>query len=317
MDNRGEARDGRGRPLCKTVQGFILGRIGIIGAAIVLLLTQSVTRLEFSQGFRLRRPVLASTFRRSIWTAARPVLINGCESQGEALPVHRLPILLAALLVFASACSRQVSGERPIADYDKTTGRLRRIEFDANKNGKNDAVGFMDGTQILRVELDLDENGKVERWDFYGHDHELEKVGFSGRNDGVMDSVAFYQPDGVVSRIELSSKRDGTFNRVEFYKHGSLDRSEEDTDGDRRPDKWETYRPNSGAGPNEPGYAIASVAFDDSKRGTPNRRLVYGESGTIARVEMDPDGTGTFTSVNRSNNHNSSPLMAGNDRHKP
>ncbi|MSO30074.1 MAG: hypothetical protein EXQ48_03905 [Acidobacteria bacterium] len=131
-----------------------------------------------------------------------------------------------------------------MVDYDKTTGRLRRIEFDANKNGKNDTVGFMDGTQILRVELDLDENGKVERWDFYGPDQKLEKVGFSSRNDDLMDSVAFYQPDGVVARIELSPKRDGTFNRIEFYKHGSLDHSEEDADGDGRPDKWETYRPS-------------------------------------------------------------------------
>ena len=42
--------------------------------------------------------------------------------------------------------------------------------FDGKAIGKNDAVSYMDGTRILRVELDLTGNGKVDRWDLYGPD---------------------------------------------------------------------------------------------------------------------------------------------------
>ena len=88
----------------------------------------------------------------------------------------------------------------------------------------------------------------------------------------------------------MSTKRDGRFNRVEFYEAGALVRSEEDTNGDGRPDKWETYRRNTDKTPNEPPYVIASVAFDDSGRGTPQRRLVYSEDGRSVRVEYPSAG---------------------------
>jgi hypothetical protein len=202
--------------------------------------------------------------------------------------------LVFALVAAATACSRQPVGEQPRAEYDPATGRLRRLAYDANRNGRNDAVSIMDGTRILRIELDLDENGKVDRWDFYREDRTLDKVGLSRLNDGVMDSQAFYGADGTLQRIEVSTGRDGRFNRVEFYEAGALVRSEEDASGDGRPDKWETYRPNPGAPAGEPAYAIASAAFDDTGRGTPQRRFVYGHKGQIARVEVDPDGDGQF-----------------------
>ena len=221
------------------------------------------------------------------------------ERSFALLPPPGLPstlkptILTCALLIAAAGCSRP-SGDRPHAEYDPTSGRLRRLAYDANRNGRNDAVSIMDGTHIHRIELDLDENGKVDRWDFYREDRSLEKVGLSRLNDGVMDSQAFYAADGSLQRIEASTRRDGRFNRVEFYEAGALIRSEDDGNGDGRADKWETYRPNPGAPVGEPTYAIASAAFDDLGRGTPQRRFFYGENGRIARVEVDPDGDGRF-----------------------
>jgi hypothetical protein len=155
------------------------------------------------------------------------------------------------------------------------------------RNGRHDTVSIMDGARIYYVELDIDENGKADRWDFY-RGHTLERVGYSRLNDGVMDSQILYGPDSTVGRIELSTGRDGRFNRVEWYHAGVLTRSEEDTDGDDRPDKWATYRPNAGAGPNEPPYTIASVAFDDSGDGVPRRRVVYDANGR-SRVEIYSD----------------------------
>ena len=207
-------------------------------------------------------------------------------------PGYTLLVVLA--LGAAGACSRAPAGERPVADYDQGTGRLRRIAFDANKNGRNDTVSYMDGTRIIRVELDLDENGKVERWDFYRPDGKLEKVGFASRNDSVMDSQAFYEPAGVLQRIEISTKRDGRFDRTEFYEKNVLVRSQDDSNADGRPDKWDYYTPRPDHGPGEPAYAISATAFDDSGSGRPERRFVYGPKGSIARVEFDRDGSGNW-----------------------
>lgn len=192
-------------------------------------------------------------------------------------------LVLAATLAGTAACSPAAVHELPKADYDPDTGRLRRLSLDLDQNGRHETVSIMDGARIDYVEIDADENGKTDRWDFY-RDHTLERVGVSRLNDGVMDSQIVYGTDDKVARIELSTGRDGRFNRIEWYEAGVLIRSEEDTDGDDRPDKWETYRPNVGAGPNEPPYTIASIAFDDSGKGVPGRRVVYEPDGR-SRVE--------------------------------
>ena len=202
----------------------------------------------------------------------------------------------ATALLVSLACS---SGDRPRADYDQQTGRLQRLEYDANRNGRNDAVSVMDGTRIHRIELDLDENGKAERWDFYREDRTLEKVGFSRRNDGVMDAQAFYDSRGSVERMLISTRRDGQFDRTEFYEAGVLTRSEDDSNGDGRADKWETYRPNPNAPAGEPAYAITSAAFDDTGVGRPQRRFHFGDNGRIALVEVDPDGDGKWQTQSR------------------
>jgi hypothetical protein len=195
-------------------------------------------------------------------------------------------LVLAATLVATAACSPAAVAEGPQADYDPETGRLRRLTLDLDQDGRHDAVSIMDGARIDHVEIDADENGKADRWDFY-RDHTLDRVGFSRLNDGVMDSQVVYGTDDKVTRIDISTGRDGRFNRVEWYEAGVLTRSEEDTDGDGHPDKWETYRPNVGAGPNEPPYTIASVAFDDSGTGVPRRRVVYEPDGR-SHVETYP-----------------------------
>lgn len=200
-----------------------------------------------------------------------------------------------------AGCSRAPAGEAPRLEYDKASGRLTKVVYDANKNGTNDSTSYMDGTRIVRIELDLDENGKVERWDIYNGDRTIQKVGLASRNDGVMDSQAFYSPDGVVQRIEVSTARNERFNRVEFYNSDEvLVRSEEDTNGDGRPDKWDTFGPVEKPVAGLPAYTITSSAFDEKGTGRPTRRLVFGPGGAISRVEVDPDGDGNFASVTTS-----------------
>jgi hypothetical protein len=184
--------------------------------------------------------------------------------------------------------------DKPSVKYDPASGRLKELAFDATGNGRNDSIGFMDGTHVQRIEVDEDEDGKVDRWEFYSANRRLERMGYSRRHDGVLDAMAFYGEDGEVERTEISTRGDGRFDRVEFYRLGSLARVEEDTNGDGRVDKWETYAVDAHSTPGE-SPPIVSASFDDAFRGTPTRRLVYRPDGSdVLRVEVDPDGDGVF-----------------------
>jgi hypothetical protein len=191
--------------------------------------------------------------------------------------------LLAALLL--SGCSR--TDRRNIEPvYDEKTGRLQLLKYDANGNGRTDTLSYMDGARVLRIEIDRDEDGRTERWEYYGPDQKLERVGFSRAGDGVEDAWSYAGPDGSILRIDVSTRRDGRVSRTERYVNETMVGAEEDTNGDGAFDKWETFD----------GDRLASVAFDTTHRGKPDRRLVYGAGGA-AHLEIDSDGDGRFTAA--------------------
>jgi len=171
--------------------------------------------------------------------------------------------------------------------YDKSTGKLQLLKYDSNKNGVVDTWSYMEGARVVRIEIDKDEDGKIERWEYYGPDQKIEKVGFSRSNDGKEDAWSYSGPDGKVDRIDVSTRRDGKVTRTEHYKNDVLASAEEDSDEDGQIDKWETYD----------GDHLASVAFDTMKRGRPDRRLIYGPGGG-GRLEVDRAGDGNFVAVN-------------------
>jgi antitoxin component YwqK of YwqJK toxin-antitoxin module len=183
-------------------------------------------------------------------------------------------ILLIAVTAVAAGCGSAPENKQVQAHYDET-GKLRQLTYDSNKNGRPDSFSYMNGTKVLRVEIDKDEDGKIDRWEYYGDDQKLEKVGLSRLNSGKVDEWAYQGSDGTVARIETSTKHDGKVGRTEFYEKGTLVRAEEDTDGNGTADKWETY--SNGV--------VASVAFDSEGTGRPTRRLVYGKDGTLSRIE--------------------------------
>jgi hypothetical protein len=201
-------------------------------------------------------------------------------------------LALTLLLVVAgsvAACApdpeRQRLERTTKATYDPQTGRLQRLTYDANKNGRIDTWTFMDGTKILRSEIDRDEDGKIDRWEYHGADGTLEKVGFSRANDGRADAWAYSGADGKVARVEISAKQDGTIDRREFYEQDALVRAEEDTNADGRSDKWETYAAGR----------VSTVSFDETGDGRPDRRLTYGPTGALVSIESEPDTQGRFT----------------------
>jgi hypothetical protein len=183
-------------------------------------------------------------------------------------PKSSLHIVCVALSVGAAVfagCSSPPEEQRVQATYDRTTGKLSQLTVDAMKDGKPNITSYMDGTKFLRIEIDANEDGRIDRWEYYGADQKLERVGFSRADDGKVDAWAFQGPDGSVARVEVSTRRDGKPNRTEFYEKGALTRAEEDTDLDGRVDKWEQYE--SGA--------LVSVSFDTTKSGKPTTTVNY------------------------------------------
>ena len=181
-----------------------------------------------------------------------------------------------------------------IPTYDKKTGKLTQLTYDRNHNGIIDTWTDMDGKRPVMSRIDLDEDGKIDRWEYYGPDGKLLKVGFSRKNDGRADAWAYPGPDGKVNLVEISSISDE--KKIDRWEHydgslagpngdptGALVKAEEDTNGDGRPDKWETYENG----------AIKTVAFDERGVGYPTRRLTY-SAGNLVLIESDPDDHGTF-----------------------
>jgi len=174
-------------------------------------------------------------------------------------------VLAAAVLLTSVACGPASTDQPVLAKYDQTTGKLSQLTVNSAKDGNPNITSYMDGTKFVRIEIDADEDGKVDRWEYYGPTQRVDRVGISRANDGKPDAWVIQGPDGSASRIEVSTNRDGRVNRTEFYKRDELARVEEDTDADGRVDKWEEYE--SGV--------LARVSFDTTKSGNPTTTVDY------------------------------------------
>jgi hypothetical protein len=153
------------------------------------------------------------------------------------------------------------------------------LKYDSNGDGKFDTFSYMDGATLLRIEIDQNEDGKIDRWEYYGPGRVLERVGFSRAQNGVEDGWQYFDRAGELTRIETASARGKSgplIDRIEYYEHGALTRAEEDTDHDGAIDKWETYD----------GERLAVVAFDEQHRGAPTRKLLYAADGSV-QIEVD------------------------------
>ena len=185
--------------------------------------------------------------------------------------------LILIVGVASGGCSAPGSTNRVEPEYDRTTGRLQLLKYDANGDGRIDTWSYMDGARVVRIELDPDQNNVIDRWEYFGAGQRLEKVGTSRAGDNTPDSWAFYDRGGALTKVETSSRRNGAVDRIEYYDAGTRVRAEEDTNADGRFDKWEAYE----------GTRLASVALDTRQRGTADRRLIYAPDGSV-RLEHLP-----------------------------
>lgn len=178
-----------------------------------------------------------------------------------------------AAMVGCEQPARPAGSTTVVPTYNAETGRLERISYDRDKDGKPDAWLYMDGTRATRAELDENNDGAIDRWEHYRTD--------------VPTSTGGSLPSGELLKAEQSTRFDGKVSRWETYEQGRLSKVEEDTTGDGQPDKWEIWADGS----------LAEVALDTKGRGKADRRIVYPAGGGSPQLLVDANGDGTFRPV--------------------
>ena len=199
--------------------------------------------------------------------------------------VSRTVLVMAlSASVLGAACKdpeRDRLKQTTIPTYDAKTGKLTELTYDFNKNGKIETWTQMDGARPVSARQDLDEDGRMDRWEYYNEAGTLVKVGLSRRDRGTPDTWAYPDAQGQIQRVEVSSTGDEkAIDRWETYSGNILAKAEEDTNADGRPDKWEEYERG----------ALKTASFDENKDGAADRRLTYDVSGSVVLIETEADG---------------------------
>jgi len=193
--------------------------------------------------------------------------------------------MVAVLVAAGASCSIGPSLTRVVPNYDPFTSRLIQLSADLNGDGRLDQWTYMDGNRPIRGEANSDGDGRVDRWEYFDARASLTYVGTSSLSDGVEDTWWLPASANGESQVLQSRHRDRAIDRREILREGVLLRSEEDTNRDGRPDKWDIFE----------GGTLREARFDTTfSRGRADRRLVYGAQGQLTVIEQDDDGDGRF-----------------------
>jgi hypothetical protein len=161
------------------------------------------------------------------------------------------------------------------AFYDQW-GRLVRIEQDTNGDGKADRIARHDGEKWAhRLELDLDFDGEMDRWEDYGADGKMKRYAIVD-SDGRVRLWVSVNEEGKPLRYEYDKDADGKIERAEVVVEGRIGRIELDTNRDGKADRWQDWREGR----------LRTETIDLDGDGRPDRRLLYGPHGiTVERIQ--------------------------------
>ncbi|HVR71861.1 MAG TPA: hypothetical protein VMT87_13550 [Vicinamibacteria bacterium] len=192
-----------------------------------------------------------------------------CGALG-GLPPERPPLVKGA-----DGRTYHLVGRGPYKAFYDRWGRLQRLEYDANGDGRADQVAHHDGARTPRtIEVDDDYDGVVDRWEDYDPAGQLVRVGTSRRGRGP-DVWTTFGPDGQPARKEYDEDGDGRPDRVETLAAGEVAAVEIDQDRDGRADRWQTWRAGR----------LTAEELDTDGDGRPDHRLHYGDDGGVLRLE--------------------------------
>jgi hypothetical protein len=226
-----------------------------------------------SYGKMLRR-VFDSRLARVRTTAIRSDRVPSLALDGWQV------VLVLAIVLIASALTAgcqpppnpSPTGATATPVYNPRDGRLEQLVSDVDGNGTLDTRGYLDGRRLARIEIDRNDDGRPDRWEFY---RDLNGTGPSPT------------PQPEIERVEEAEGPEERITRREFYEHGQLRRVEDDSNIDGRVDRWEHF---------ENGL-LARIELDLTGAGFPDRRLIYRRDGTIDRIEINPEGDGVWRAL--------------------
>ena len=92
------------------------------------------------------------------------------------------------LLPALSACAR----DRVTAVYDPA-GTIRRLDYDIDHDDHVDMRAYLENGRTVRIEADGNADGVVDRWEYYGTDGHLDRLGTSSESDGLEDTWVVQQ----------------------------------------------------------------------------------------------------------------------------
>ena len=83
---------------------------------------------------------------------------------------------VAGCAVFA-CCAGEPGPPSIEAQFDKNSGQLSQLTVSKTIDGKPNITSYMAGNKFLHIEIDADEDGRIDRWEYYGDEQKLHKVG--------------------------------------------------------------------------------------------------------------------------------------------
>ena len=194
-------------------------------------------------------------------------------------PPLALALLLLAALGAASgalaSCSKASLSDSKVAVADLAAQRPTTIvhedcdinsptaqRIDASGEGKPDIISVMSGGHEICRALDLNFDGRIDRYMYFDDKGQVRRVESDYDRDGRIDEVAIYR-DGQIVRKDREMSLDGKVDTWDVYENGKLVKQERDSDGDGKVDEWWTF-----PDPNHPECPL--VAKDTTGDGRPD-----------------------------------------------
>jgi hypothetical protein len=156
--------------------------------------------------------------------------------------------------------------------YYDTLGQLVRILNDTNGDGRPDRIAhYQDGKAIFLIEIDLDHDGWIDRFEHYDAAGTLAKVGQWRRDRGKADTWTLFGPDGQPARVEHDDDGDGRPDRADVMRAGQVVGVEIDADRNGHMDRFQVWE----------GGRLTREDLDTDGDGKPDRRITYDARGRV------------------------------------
>lgn len=113
-------------------------------------------------------------------------------------------------------------------------------KLDANGDGRPDVIVVREeGREVCRA-LDLNLDGTMDSWVYYGADGQVRRRESDYDRDGQVDEVILFRGGAIIEK-HRATMLTGKLDTWEFYKAGTLSRTERDSNGDSLVDQWWEY----------------------------------------------------------------------------